>query len=84
MKASVIKYPVCLFAGHILDTPSIIEFIDSGNYLKKCSRCGLYHARSTYGFAITISKRVAVRWKRAFDEEFGWLRQLVKEGDNDG
>ena len=84
MKPSVVKYPVCLLAGHILDTPSIIDFIDSGNHLKKCSRCGLYHARSTYGLHVTVSERVAMQWKREHDEEFGWLKQPVKDGEGDG
>lgn len=84
MKPSVIKYPVCLLAGHILDTPSIIDFMDSGNYLKRCSRCGLYHARSTYGFQVTVSERVAMQWKREHDEEFGWLKQPVKDGEGNG
>lgn len=81
MGASLIKYPLCVFKGHMLDTPSIIDFIDSGNYLKRCSRCGLYHARSSLsGISITVSKRDAEKWKREFDEEF---HVRVKDGESE-
>ena len=71
MKVSAIKYPVCLIKGHRLDTPSIIDFIDRGNHLQKCSRCGLYHAYSDMsGISLVMTERSAMKLKREFDEIF--------------
>lgn len=71
MRASLIKYPVCFFKGHRLDTPSIIDFMDRGNHLTRCSRCGLYHAHSSMsGISLTVTKGYAIKLKREFDEEF--------------
>ena len=75
MKPSLIKYPVCFFKGHRLETPSIIDFMDKRNYLTRCSRCGLYHAYSYMsGISLTVSKRYAMKLKRKFDKEFGKVR----------
>lgn len=72
MTVKIIKFPICIIKGHVLDTPSIINFIDSGNYLKKCSRCGLYHARSSLSnWSITLREREAMKLKREFVQEFG-------------
>ena len=80
MKASIIKYPVCLIKGHKLDTPSIIDFMDKGNYLKKCTRCGLYHARSSLsGIELTVTERWALEKNREFDEIFGTLKKRLEE-----
>lgn len=78
MTVKIIKFPICIIKGHVLDTPSIINFIDSGNHLKKCSRCGLYHARSSLsGWPITLSEREAMKWKREFIQEIGAMEDLV-------
>ena len=75
MKASLIKCPVCFLKGHRLDTPSIIDFMDKRNYLKRCSRCGLYHGYSVMSdISLTVTKKTAMKFKREFDEEFHKLR----------
>ena len=72
MTVKIVKFPICIIKGHVLDTPSIINFIDGGNHLKKCSRCGLYHARSSLsGLTSTLSEREAMKWKREFIQVFG-------------
>ena len=82
MMSSIIKYPVCLIKGHKLDTASIIDFIDRGNHLIKCSRCGLYHAQSSLsGIGMTVSERCAMKWKREHDEAMERWRRMVGDSD---
>ena len=60
-----------MIKGHVLDTPSIINFMDKRNYLKKCSRCGLYHAYSVLSMiSSTITERKAMKLKREFERKF--------------
>lgn len=69
--ANILKFPLCMIKGHVLDTPSIINFMDKRNYLKKCSRCGLYHAYSDLGMiSVTITEREAMKLKSEFEREF--------------
>ena len=80
MKASIIKYPMCLIKGHKLDTPSIIDFMDKGNYLKRCSRCGLYRARSVLDrIEVTVTESEALDLKREFDDIFGPSKNQIEE-----
>ena len=68
----VFKVIKCGFKGHKLEEPSIIPFLDKRNYLKKCSRCGLYEAHDCLtGVHMTIGKRAAYRLKEEFESEFG-------------
>lgn len=78
---NIIKYPICVIMGHKLESPSIIEFIDKGNYLKKCSRCGLYKAASALDpcLTLTVSERTAKKMKDEFEECF----QSSKEGEQE-
>ena len=69
--ANILKFPICMIKGHVLDTPSIINFMDKRNYLKKCSRCGLYHAYSDLSMiSSTITERKAMKLKREFERKF--------------
>lgn len=82
----ILNFLKCAIRGHILDTPSIINFIDSGNFLKKCSCCGRYVVRSTDGLVVTMSEKEALEWKQEFEEEFpyskleGGFDEWVKRG----
>lgn len=69
---NIIKYPICVIKGHKLESSSIIEFIDKRNYLKKCSRCGLYEAASVLEpcLTLTVSERTAKKMKAEFEERF--------------
>lgn len=75
---NVLKFPICMIKGHVLDSPSIINFMHKRNYLKKCSRCGLYHAYSDSGMlSITMTKHGAMKMKRDFEKKIsifknGW------------
>lgn len=70
--ANIFKFPICMIKGHVLDTPSIINFMDKRNYLKKCSRCGLYHAYSDLNMiSTTMTEREAMKMKRKFERKFG-------------
>lgn len=70
MNKNIIKYPICLLKGHLLDTPSIIRTLCSDNYLKKCSRCGLYVAHASSGLSVCMSERRAMKFKRDVEKEF--------------
>ena len=69
MKLKNLKFVLCIFKGHKLTTPSIIDFMDKGNYLCKCYRCGLYEAHGEVG-TITVSEKWAIKTKKEFDELF--------------
>lgn len=71
-----IKFIKCLVVGHTLKEPSIINFIDSGNYLKKCSCCGLYIGRSTYGMKKLFTEKEALKLKREFEEKFPYSKEV--------
>jgi hypothetical protein len=70
----ILDFLKCAIRGHILDTPSIINFIDRGNFLKKCSCCGRYVAKETHGLTITLSEKEALEWKKEFEETFPYLK----------
>ena len=73
--ANILKFPICMIKGHVLDTPSIINFIDKRDYLKKCSRCGLYHAYSDISMiSVPMTEREAMKIKREFEEKFPFLK----------
>lgn len=71
-----IKFLKCLLMGHTLDEPSIIKFKDSGNYLKKCSCCGLYEARSIFGTRVILTEKQALELKQEFEEEFPYAKEV--------
>ena len=71
-----IKVLKCVMVGHTLNEPSIINFIDSGNYLKKCSCCGLYVAKDTFGLKVTLTEKEALKLKREFEEEFPYSKKV--------
>ena len=73
--ANILKFPICIIKGHVLDTPSIINFTDNRNHLKKCSRCGLYHAYSDVSItSVLMTERGAMKMKREFEEKFPYLK----------
>lgn len=73
--ANILKFPICMIKGHVLDTQSIINFTDNRNHLKKCSRCGLYHAYSDMSMiSMIMTERGAVKMKREFEEKFPYLK----------
>lgn len=69
-----IKFFKCVVVGHTLKEPSIVNFIDSGNYLKKCSCCGLYVAKSTYGQKALITEKQALKLKQEFEKKFPYSK----------
>jgi hypothetical protein len=73
--ANILKFPICMIKGHVLDTPSIINFTDKRNYLKKCSRCGLYHAYADMDMiSMLMTERGAMKLKRETEKEFPYLK----------
>lgn len=65
----------CAMKGHILDTPSIINFIDKDNYLKKCSRCGLYEGRSAFGMVAIFTEKEALQLKQESEMLFPHMKK---------
>lgn len=76
----IFKVIKCAKKGHILDTPSIINFGDRNTYIKKCSRCGLYevHVHLIQSSTVTLTETEAFQWKQEFEEMF----QQAKEGES--
>lgn len=65
----------CLFTGHKLEK-SIVNTINTNNWLKRCSTCGLYVMHG--GFtddSILLTKRQAMKVKREFEEAFPYAKQ---------
>jgi hypothetical protein len=75
-----IKAIICAIVGHKFQEPSIINTICSDDWLKRCSRCGLYHMHSG-GFGVTLTKTEALKIKRGFEEAFPYS---VKGGGENG
>ena len=77
----VLKSVLCLFTGHKLDNPSIINPICKDNYLKKCSRCGLYEAHSYLDdITITITEKEALKLKQKFEDKFPYSVEKGERG----
>lgn len=62
------KLLICIFKKHKLE-PSIVNTICKNNWLKRCSRCGLYLMHGDIGTAI-LTKRQAMKIKAEFEKEF--------------
>lgn len=62
------KFLKCIFKGHQLEK-SIVNTINSNNWLKRCSRCGLYLMHGDIGKVI-LTKRQAMKIKKEFEKEF--------------
>lgn len=76
------KLPLCVLKGHKLTEHSIINFIDSSNWLKKCDRCGLYLAHSDRVGTLIVTEKKAHKLKQEFEDEFPYS---IKKGlINDG
>ena len=71
-----IKFLKCLVVGHTLEERSIINFMDKGNWLKKCSCCGLYRAKSKYYTPITVTEKTALKMKKRFEEKFPYSKEV--------
>ena len=69
-----IKAILCMMAGHKLNEPSIVNTLCTNNWLKRCSRCGLYVMHGDIG-SITLTKRRALRVKQEFEEEFPYCKR---------
>ena len=65
----------CKMRGHTLNESSIIDFGDKRNFLKKCSCCGLYVARDTFGLTVTLTEKEALELKRDFEEEVAYMKR---------
>lgn len=67
---------ICIFKGHLLGN-SIVNTINTNNWLKRCSRCGLYVMHG--GFhdnSILLTKRQALKVKREFEEHFPYTKKI--------
>lgn len=62
------KFLICLFKGHTLEK-SIVNTICRNNWLKRCSRCGLYLVHGDIGTMI-LTKRQAMKFKAEFERNF--------------
>ena len=71
------KAIICALKGHKCDKPSIVNTICSDNWLKECSRCGLYIMHGEFG-SVPMTKRSAYKVKREFEEAFPYSK-LEKE-----
>ncbi|MBO5921930.1 MAG: hypothetical protein J6Q48_06035 [Bacteroidaceae bacterium] len=71
------KVIACVFIGHKFDKPSIVNTICRNNWLKECSRCGLYVMHGEFG-SVPMTKRGAYKVKREFEEKFPYSK-LGKE-----
>ena len=58
----------CLFIGHKLEK-SIVNTMNSNNWLKRCSRCGLYLMHGDIGTVI-LTKSQAMKVKEDFENQF--------------
>ena len=72
----LIKVIMCAVFGHKFEEPSIVNTLCSDNWLKRCSRCGLYIMHGSLG-SVHLTKRLAYKVKREFEAEFPYS---VKDG----
>lgn len=74
---NVFKYIKCFFFGHdISDSESIVETINSNNWIKQCNCCGRYIMHGDLG-SICISKKEALKLKDKFDKTFAMLQKNI-------
>lgn len=65
------KFLICLFKKHTLE-PSIVNTICKNNWLKRCSRCGLYLMHGDIGTVI-LTKKQAMKIKAEYEKEFPYM-----------
>lgn len=69
----LIKFIKCLMVGHKFEEPSIVNTICSDNWLKKCSRCGLYIMHGELS-SVPLTEKQAFKLKKEFEEEFPYAK----------
>lgn len=69
----IFKAIICVFMGHKFEKPSIVNTICRGNWLKECSRCGLYVMNGESG-SVPMTKRGAYKVKKEFEEAFPYTK----------
>lgn len=86
MAENILMYPVCLFAGHNINTEeSIVKdiMLDKRNWLCKCHRCGLYimHDGATSGLTVAMTRRSAMKIKKELEDFFGPIIEKLEKGE---
>lgn len=71
------KAVVCGMVGHKFETPSIVNTMCSNNWIKQCSRCGIYIMHGDIG-SVPLTKKQAFKIKREFEEAFPY--SITKNG----
>ena len=68
-----IKKLKCIFVGHTLEK-SIVNTMCSNNWIKRCSRCGMYLMHGDIG-TIILTKQQALKLKAEFEEMFPYATE---------
>lgn len=71
------KYLMCIFKKHKLE-PSIVNTISKNNWIKRCSRCGLYLMHGDIGTVI-LTKKQAMKIKDEYEKVFPYM--VAKENE---
>lgn len=58
-----------------MEEKSIIPFICSDNWLKRCKVCGMYVAHGEVG-SVLVSAKTAKKWKAEAFEKFPYMREV--------
>ena len=67
----------CFVNGHDVSTSkSIIETINSNNWIKQCNRCGRYIMHSDIG-GVCISEKEAMKFKREYEQFANDLKEHI-------
>ena len=75
----VLKHIKCMLYGHdISGSKSIVETINSHNWIKKCNCCGMYIMHGDLG-SICISEKEALKLKSEFDKTVELCKQYINK-----
>ena len=68
------KIAICAVKGHRLEEKSIVNTICRANWLKKCSRCGMYVMHGEVG-SVMLTEKAAMKVKKEFEEAFPYSKE---------
>lgn len=68
------KIIVCAVKGHRLEEKSITNTINRNNWLKKCSRCGMYVMHGDLG-SVLLTEKEALEFKIDFEKTFPYSKE---------